>query len=98
MVDGGSQKSQLQLGATQKQLQLVGTTQPLSALPQLEEDLGSSVSRSLPPCHSSHPLLPPTTPAMTRSESTTTTSEELTIENSLIGSRVPLIPRSISGW
>jgi hypothetical protein len=49
------------------------------------------VCRSLPHSPSS-PLL-----TTTRSETVTTTSEELTIENSLIGSRVPLIPRSISG-
>ncbi len=50
----------------------------------------NNVCRSLPHSPSS-PLL-----TTTRSE-TTTTTEELTIENSLIGSRVPLIPRSISG-
>ncbi len=66
---------------------------PLPVVPDsaagLLEDETCGVSRSLPHASSS--------PLLTRSESMATTSEELTIENSLIGSRVPLIPRSISG-
>jgi hypothetical protein len=73
------------------------SSQPLEAgsseQQQLADDSRSSVSRSLPHTVSSPLLL-----LMSRTESSSTnTAEELTIENSLIGSRVPLIPRSISG-
>jgi hypothetical protein len=57
-----------------------------------EQLRGGSVSRSLPHTVSSPLLL-----LMQRSENSTTEEQQLTIENSLIGSRVPLIPKSISG-
>lgn len=86
LVDGGSPRKLSQPPQLLQQLEE-------DSLQQLEASSSSSshhVSRSLPHAASS-PLI-----HLTRSESNTTTSEELTIENSLIGSRVPLIPRSIS--